>query len=82
MDWRRWLKPLAMSIQKLEIDPLKMPDMEWYMDVAGMDDDRKQQMREMVARAPGMVREVLRIGQEGPKTVWYWPRLNLVASKI
>lgn len=81
-DWRRWLKPLAMTIQKIDIDPVMMSDLERYMDAAGMDEDRKNQMREMVARAPSMVREVLRVGQEGANTVWYWPRLIMVASKI
>jgi SAM-dependent methyltransferase len=81
-DWRRWLKPLAMTIQRIEVKHLKMPDLEWYMDVAGVPDERKQEIREMVARAPGTVREVLKMGTEGGKTIWHWPRLTLVAGKI
>lgn len=82
MDWKSWCQKTGLTVSRCELKSLKMPDINWYLEVANTPPENRKQVMEMVARAPSMVREVYRIGQEDGKIVWYWPRMTLVAGKV
>ena len=61
--------------------PLKQPDLDWYFQTAGTSLENREKVRDLVRNAPDSARRVFRIAQEDGKTVWWWPRLSLVAQK-
>jgi SAM-dependent methyltransferase/glutathione S-transferase len=81
-EWRQWCVQSGLTVRECEIKTLKMPDINWYLEVANTPEENRKKIMEMVARAPGPIREVYRIGQEDGKLVWYWPRMTLVAGKV
>lgn len=81
-DWKQWCQLAGLTVSVCELQSLKMPDINWYLEVANTPEENRKKVMEMVARAPGPVREVYRIGQEDGKIVWFWPRMTLVAGKV
>ena len=63
-------------------ESFKQPDINWYFNVANTPPENRKKVLEMIAKAPGSVRELFKIGQEEGKIIWYWRRLTLVAGKI
>ncbi|PAW76674.1 MAG: hypothetical protein B9S32_14150 [Verrucomicrobia bacterium Tous-C9LFEB] len=81
-DWKQWCQLAGLTVSKCELQSLKMPDINWYLEVANTPEENRKKVLEMVARVPSFIREVYRIGQEDGKIVWYWPRMTLVAGKV
>jgi len=71
----------GLTVRRAELQPLKQPDLEWYFDTAATPAANREQVRELVANAPPEVRVALRLGEEEGRTVWWWPRLTLIAQK-
>ncbi|HSI86924.1 MAG TPA: methyltransferase domain-containing protein [Candidatus Methylacidiphilales bacterium] len=80
--WEKWAAECNLRTVKSEITSLKMPDLNWYMNVAGTPKENRKRILELVARAPTTAREIFKIGQEEGKIVWHWRRLTYVAGKI
>jgi SAM-dependent methyltransferase/glutathione S-transferase len=81
-DWKQWCEQAGLRVIECNIQTLKMPDIDWYLEVANTPEANRKKIKEMVARASTNIREVYRIGQEDGKIVWYWPRMTLVAGKM
>jgi len=79
--WTAMAGESGLKILSCRLTPLKQPDLEWYFEAAATSAQNRQAVRELVAAAPERVREVFRIGEEEGKTVWWWPRLALLATK-
>jgi hypothetical protein len=81
-SWRKWCGDCGLTVSKVKIEPFKMPDLNWYFNVANTPPENRKKVLEMIAKAPSAVRELFKLGQEDGKIVWYWQRLTLVAGKI
>ena len=80
--WRKLCVDAALTVTKSQVESFKMPDINWYFNVANTPPENRKKVLEMLAKAPGAVRELFKIGQEDGKIIWYWRRLTLVAGKV
>jgi len=80
--WRKWCALCGLTVTKSQVESFKMPDVNWYFNVANTPPENRKKVLEMLAKAPGSVRELFKIGQEDGKIIWYWRRLTFVAGKI
>jgi ubiquinone/menaquinone biosynthesis C-methylase UbiE/glutathione S-transferase len=80
--WRKWCMDAGLTVTKSQVESFKMPDVNWYFNVANTPPENRKKVLEMLAKAPASVRELFKIGQEDGKIIWYWRRLTLVAGKI
>jgi ubiquinone/menaquinone biosynthesis C-methylase UbiE/glutathione S-transferase len=80
--WRKWCADCGLTVTRMQVEPLKQPDLNWYFNVANTSPENRKKVLEMIAKAPSAVRELFKLGQEDGKIVWYWRRLTLVAGKI
>ena len=78
--WSALCRTHGLIVRSAELHPMKQPDLEWYFETANTSDENRRAVRAMVAHAPAQARELFKIGEEDGKTVWWWPRLTLVAQ--
>lgn len=79
--WKDLCAAAGLAVLVVQLTPMKQPDLEWYFETAATPAENRGRVRELVATASPHVREVFRLGEEDGKTVWWWPRLLLVARK-
>lgn len=79
--WSGLCEAAGLTVRAAELRPMKQPDLEWYFETAGTSPENRQRVRELIARAPASAARVFRLAEEEGKTVWWWPRLTLVAGK-
>jgi ubiquinone/menaquinone biosynthesis C-methylase UbiE/glutathione S-transferase len=79
---RKWAVNAGLTVTKSQVESMKMPDVNAYFQVANTPPENRKKVLEMLAKAPGSVRELFKIGQEDGKIMWYWRRLTFVAGKI
>lgn len=70
------------SILNCTLIPKKQPDLEWYFNVADTSPENREKVRKAIHTAPREVIDLLKLGEEDGKTVWWWPFLILVAEKV
>jgi len=80
--WRKWAQHYGLTVTRSTMETLKMPDLNWYFNVANTPTENRKKVLEMLAKAPTPVRELFKLGQEDGKIVWYWRRLTFIAGKI
>ncbi len=68
-------------VQSAELRTLKQPDLEWYFETAATSPENRRIVRDLIANAPASARAAFRLAEEDGKTVWWWPRLTLVARR-
>jgi SAM-dependent methyltransferase/glutathione S-transferase len=81
-QWRHWCQYCGLTVTRATMETLKMPDLNWYFNVANTPPENRKKILEMLAKAPTPVRELFKLGQENGKIIWYWRRLTLIAGKI
>lgn len=79
--WEDLVRGAGMSVIRSEIQHLKQPDLQWYFDTAATTPENREKVLDFVRNASEHVRNVLRMGNEDGKIVWWWPRLTLLALK-
>mgnify|MGYP000893526212 CR=1 FL=1 len=79
--WQELCVSAGLTPERCETTPFKQPDLEWYFQTAGTSDAHRAEVRRLVREAPGAARRVFGIAEEDGKTVWWWPRLSLLARK-
>jgi ubiquinone/menaquinone biosynthesis C-methylase UbiE len=79
--WRAVVEENGFHVVRCETHPFKQPDLEWYFRTAGTPDENRRAVLELVANAPEEARRVLGLAEEDGKTVWWWPRLTLLARR-
>lgn len=79
--WSAFCEAAGLEILKCGTTPLKQPDLEWYFETAATSSENRAKVRQLVADAPATAQRVFRIAEEDGKTIWWWPRLTLVARK-
>ncbi len=80
--WTSLCERHGLRVLRCDISPFKQPDLAWYFEAAGTSPENREKVQELVRDAPESARRVFRIANEDGKTVWWWPRLNLVARKV
>jgi ubiquinone/menaquinone biosynthesis C-methylase UbiE len=81
LRWREMCKAAGLAVERCEVGRLTQPDLEWYFETAATPPENREQVRALVREASPTVREYFRLREEGGRTVWEWPRLQLVARK-
>jgi ubiquinone/menaquinone biosynthesis C-methylase UbiE len=80
--WARLCSVAGLQVKVSELHPFKQPNLEWYFETAATPSENRTRVRQLIATASESVRRLLRLGEEGGKTVWWWPRLTLVARHV
>ena len=80
--WKKWAGDNGITIAKVQVEPLKQPDLNGYFNAVNTPPENRKKVLEMIAKAPASVREVFKLAQEDGKIVWYWRRITFVAGKI
>ncbi len=80
-QWRRLCERAGLRVVTCELQPMKQPDLNWYLDVAGTPSEARAEIFELIRTAPASARELFRLGEEDGKIVWWWQRLSLRAQK-
>lgn len=79
--WREHCTAHGLQVQSAELHPMKQPDLQWYFDAAATPPANRERVRDLVAQAPDAARDAFRLGEEDGRTVWWWPRLTLIARR-
>jgi ubiquinone/menaquinone biosynthesis C-methylase UbiE len=79
--WTALCERHGLRLLRCETAPFKQPDLDWYFQTAGTTPENRKKVQDLVCNAPDSARKVFRIAEENGKTVWWWPRLSLVAQK-
>jgi hypothetical protein len=71
-----------LRVVRSEINPMKMPDLNWYFDTANTPAENRRQVLELVSQCPQSARDLFRVALEDGKITWWWQRLTFLAGKI
>jgi ubiquinone/menaquinone biosynthesis C-methylase UbiE len=80
-EWSALCRKAGLEILKCGTTPFKQPDLNWYFETAGTSEANRDAVRNLIRSAPPQARRAFRLAEEDGKTVWWWPRLSLVARK-
>jgi ubiquinone/menaquinone biosynthesis C-methylase UbiE len=80
-SWEDLVRRSGLDLVRSELHVLKQPDLEWYFETAATSPENRAKVLAAVDAASTQVRAALRLGNEGGKIVWWWPRLTLLARK-
>jgi 2-polyprenyl-3-methyl-5-hydroxy-6-metoxy-1,4-benzoquinol methylase len=81
-QWKEWTEANNLRVVKSMIEPLKMPDLQWYFTAADTSPENRKKVLELVSRAPQSARDLFKISVEEGKIVWWWQRLTFLAGKL
>jgi ubiquinone/menaquinone biosynthesis C-methylase UbiE len=79
--WRAAAETAGFAVEKCGTAPFKQPDLEWYFRTADTSPENRAAVLDLVDNAPGEARRAFGITREEGKTVWWWPRLTLLARR-
>jgi hypothetical protein len=80
-SWTRLCEAHGLQVQSAALHPMKQPDLEWYFETAATSVENRTRVRALVAQAPASARAAYRLAEEDGKTIWWWPRLTLIARR-
>jgi ubiquinone/menaquinone biosynthesis C-methylase UbiE len=79
--WSELCERAGLAVRSAELFSFKQPDLEWYFETAATTAQNRTAVRDLIAQAPASARSVFRLAEENGTTVWWWPRLTLIARK-
>jgi ubiquinone/menaquinone biosynthesis C-methylase UbiE len=79
--WMQLCAAASLAVRRADLHSLKQPDLEWYFEAAATPAANRARVRELIATASPAIRGAFRLGEEEGKTIWWWPRLTLLAQK-
>ncbi len=79
--WTQLCERAGLSVNSAELKEFKQPDLEWYFETANTPPDNRVAVRRLIETATDGVRRCYKVGVEEGKTVWWWPRLTLIARR-
>jgi ubiquinone/menaquinone biosynthesis C-methylase UbiE len=77
--WEELIEASGLTVLRSQLDPMKQPDLQWYFETAATPAENRALVLEAIRTATPQVRAAMRLGEEDGKTVWWWPRLSLLA---
>jgi ubiquinone/menaquinone biosynthesis C-methylase UbiE len=79
--WAQLCLQHGLTVTWSQLDPFKQPDLDWYFETAATPALNRLQVRALITNAPDSARRLFALQQEEGRTVWWWPRLTLVAQR-
>jgi len=79
--WEDLTTAAGLAVIRSGLKPFKQPDLTWYFDTAATTPENRARVQEAIRTIPPAVQAALRLGDEAGRTVWWWPRLTLLARK-
>jgi SAM-dependent methyltransferase len=79
--WQSLCTKAGLKTIHCQLDPFKMPDLNWYFETADTPPENRRRVLELVRDAPEQARQQFRIAEENGIIVWWWRRLTLIARK-
>ncbi len=79
--WSALCERQGLAVCSAELVPFKQPDLEWYFETAATSPENRKGVRALIANAPASARRIFRLAEEDGRTVWWWPRLTLIARR-
>lgn len=80
-EWSSLCTDAGLEILKCGTTPFKQPDLTWYFETAGTTEANREAVRNLIRSAPEEAVKAFGLTEEEGRTVWWWPRLSLVARK-
>jgi ubiquinone/menaquinone biosynthesis C-methylase UbiE len=87
-QWTRLCELAGLCVLVCELQPMKQPDLNWYLDVANTSPVNRAKIFELIHTAPDSARQLFRLTEESGsprcergKIVWWWQRISLLAVK-
>ncbi len=81
MNWRALCVTHELSVRRCLLEPMLMPDLEWYFQTAATSPENRAAVLDLVRTAPESARRIYRLTETENTITWYWRRLTLVARK-
>jgi SAM-dependent methyltransferase len=81
-EWSARCQQHGLDVQSAKLTPFKQPDLEWYFETAATPAENRLRVRRLIIEASPAVRRTFRLGDENGKTIWWWPRLTVIATKV
>jgi len=78
-EWSALAAGAGLIVEKIRMDPLEQPDLEWYFQTANTPAANRARVLELVESAPEAARRVFQIARKDGRITWWWPRLTLRA---
>lgn len=79
--WRSMCSKADLRTVHCQLDPFKMPDLNWYFETADTPVENRRKVLDLVENAPKEARLQFQTGNENGTIVWWWRRLTLIAQK-
>jgi ubiquinone/menaquinone biosynthesis C-methylase UbiE len=79
--WKTMCGEAGLKIVHASLEPMKQPDLNWYFETAATSAENRAKVLDLVEHAPDEARQLFQIGSEEGRVVWWWRRLELLASK-
>ena len=80
--WRSNCEEAGLEVISCTLQPMKMPDLEWYFKAANTPETNRQKVLELVKNVPEEAEKLFQVNSaEGGPVTWFWRRLTLVAKK-
>ncbi|MCD6052626.1 MAG: type 11 methyltransferase [Verrucomicrobia bacterium] len=79
--WTQLCERSVLRVTSVELKEFKQPNLEWYFETANTPPDNRVAVRRLIETATDAVRRCCKVGVEEGKTVWWWPRLTLIARR-
>jgi ubiquinone/menaquinone biosynthesis C-methylase UbiE len=80
-SWTRIIADAGFTILHAELQPMPMPDLEWYFSAAATSEENRAQVRKLIEQASPHLRKTMQLQTgEGP-VHWVWQRISLLAVK-
>jgi len=79
--WTRIITDAGFTILHGELQPMPMPDLEWYFQAAATPAENREQVHELIKNASPHVREAMQLQTADGTIRWVWQRISLLAVK-
>lgn len=79
--WKDLCAKAGLQVQSAELTSFKQPDLNWYFEAANTPAENRKEVLKLIATAPASVKQLLKLGEEDGKIIWWWQRLTLIARK-
>lgn len=80
-EWSALCRNAGLEILRCVTTPFKQPDLTWYFETAGTTESNRTEVMKLIRSAPEQAVRAFGLAEEEGRTVWWWPRLSLVARK-
>jgi ubiquinone/menaquinone biosynthesis C-methylase UbiE len=81
-EWTQLCLQSGLEVEMNKLVPMKQPDLNWYFETADTPPENRARVLHLIKTAPPAAHRVFELQEENGVTVWWWPRLTLIAERI